>query len=116
MLPAFPDKVIRCGLEPRGSVDISAQLYANDKKLRHLVLGRRSERDIGASPTSPGSLNIDRRSKHLERREMNAGAMTAAHRTLPFGTKVTVVNHRIGRSKAVAPYRRDGGTMESRVE
>jgi peptidoglycan lytic transglycosylase len=32
---------------------------------------------------------------------MNSGAMTAAHRTLPFGTKVTVVNHRNGRSAVV---------------
>jgi peptidoglycan lytic transglycosylase len=33
--------------------------------------------------------------------EMNPGAMTAAHRTLPFGTRVTVVNHRNGRSAVV---------------
>ncbi|HEV7982568.1 MAG TPA: septal ring lytic transglycosylase RlpA family protein [Xanthobacteraceae bacterium] len=33
--------------------------------------------------------------------EMNPGAMTAAHRTLPFGTRVTVVNHRNGRSLVV---------------
>jgi rare lipoprotein A len=32
---------------------------------------------------------------------MNAGAMTAAHRTLPFGTNVTVVNNRNGRSVVV---------------
>jgi rare lipoprotein A len=32
---------------------------------------------------------------------MNPGAMTAAHRTLPFGTRVTVVNHRNGRSLVV---------------
>jgi len=32
---------------------------------------------------------------------MSPGAMTAAHRTLPFGTKVTVVNHRNGRSAVV---------------
>jgi peptidoglycan lytic transglycosylase len=32
---------------------------------------------------------------------MNPGAMTAAHRTLPFGTRVTVVNHRNGRSAVV---------------
>jgi rare lipoprotein A len=32
---------------------------------------------------------------------MNSGAMTAAHRTLPFGTKVTVVNHSNGRSAVV---------------
>jgi len=33
--------------------------------------------------------------------QMNSGAMTAAHRTLPFGTKVTVVNRNNGRSAVV---------------
>jgi rare lipoprotein A len=33
--------------------------------------------------------------------QMNSGAMTAAHRTLPFGTKVTVVNRSNGRSAIV---------------
>jgi rare lipoprotein A len=33
--------------------------------------------------------------------QMNSGAMTAAHRTLPFGTKVTVVNGSNGRSAVV---------------
>jgi rare lipoprotein A len=32
---------------------------------------------------------------------MNPGEMTAAHRTLPFGTHVTVVNHHTGRSVEV---------------
>jgi rare lipoprotein A len=32
---------------------------------------------------------------------MNPGAMTAAHRTLPFGTQVTVVNRSNGRSAVV---------------
>ena len=32
---------------------------------------------------------------------MSPGAMTAAHRTLPFGTRVTVVNRRNGRSAVV---------------
>jgi rare lipoprotein A len=32
---------------------------------------------------------------------MNSGDMTAAHRTLPFGTKITVVNHNNGRSAVV---------------
>jgi len=32
---------------------------------------------------------------------MNAGAMTAAHRTLPFGTHVTVVNSGNGRTVVV---------------
>jgi rare lipoprotein A len=32
---------------------------------------------------------------------MNPGAMTAAHRTLPFGTRVSVVNQRNGKSVIV---------------
>src|SRR5438270_12942889 len=32
---------------------------------------------------------------------MNPGAMTAAHRTLPFGTRVSVANQRNGRSVVV---------------
>ena len=32
---------------------------------------------------------------------MNPNAMTAAHKTLPFGSMVTVVNHRNGRSATV---------------
>jgi peptidoglycan lytic transglycosylase len=32
---------------------------------------------------------------------MNPAAMTAAHRTLPFGTRVTVLNRRNGRSAVV---------------
>ena len=33
--------------------------------------------------------------------QMHPGAMTAAHRTLPFGTRVTVLNRRNGRSAVV---------------
>jgi rare lipoprotein A len=33
--------------------------------------------------------------------QMHAGGMTAAHRTLPFGTSVTVVNNRNGRAVVV---------------
>jgi rare lipoprotein A len=32
---------------------------------------------------------------------MNPGAMTAAHKTLPFGSKVTVTNNHTGRSVVV---------------
>jgi len=32
---------------------------------------------------------------------MSSSAMTAAHRTLPFGTSVTVVNNRTGRAVVV---------------
>jgi len=33
--------------------------------------------------------------------QMSSGAMTAAHRTLPFGTRVAVVNNHTGRSVVV---------------
>jgi rare lipoprotein A len=32
---------------------------------------------------------------------MDPGALTAAHRTLPFGTEVTVINHDNGRAVVV---------------
>jgi rare lipoprotein A len=32
---------------------------------------------------------------------MNPGALTAAHRSLPFGTRVRVTNHHTGRSVVV---------------
>jgi len=32
---------------------------------------------------------------------MDSGAMTAAHKTLPFGSKVTVTNNHTGRSVVV---------------
>ena len=34
-------------------------------------------------------------------KELNPGGLTAAHRTLPFGTKVKVTNKRNGRSVTV---------------
>lgn len=40
-------------------------------------------------------------SKTASGERMNAAAMTAAHRTLPFGTKVRVTNSRNGRSVVV---------------
>ena len=64
-----------------------------------------------ASPSSAGSLtglasvygNGDgyawRKTANGER--MNPGALTAAHRTLPFGTRVSVVNRRNGKSVVV---------------
>jgi|SRR5580700_3988072 len=37
----------------------------------------------------------------FKQRWPDGGAMTAAHRTLPFGSRVTVVNHGNGRSAVV---------------
>jgi rare lipoprotein A len=40
-------------------------------------------------------------SKTASRQRLNPGALTAAHRTLPFGAKVKVTNNRNGRSVVV---------------
>jgi rare lipoprotein A len=40
-------------------------------------------------------------SKTASGRRLNDGALTAAHRSLPFGTKVRVTNKRTGRSVVV---------------
>jgi rare lipoprotein A len=40
-------------------------------------------------------------SKTANGERMNPGALTAAHRTLPFGTRVNVVNQRNGKSVVV---------------
>jgi rare lipoprotein A len=40
-------------------------------------------------------------SKTADGGRMNPGALTAAHRTLPFGTRVSVVNQRNGKSVVV---------------
>jgi peptidoglycan lytic transglycosylase len=61
---------------------------------RHLT---RSHRSLGGSGVA--SVYSDRHTASGER--MNSGAMTAAHRTLPFGTMVTVVNNHTGRSVVV---------------
>jgi rare lipoprotein A len=61
---------------------------------RHLTKNHRSWAGAGVA-----SVYSDRHTASGER--MNSGAMTAAHRTLPFGTMVTVVNNHTGRSVVV---------------
>ena len=48
-----------------------------------------------------GIASVYRDGRTASGERMNPGAMTAAHRTLPFGSMVTVVNHRNGRSATV---------------
>ena len=58
---------------------------------------------LHASPSFSGSglASVHRGGKTASGEHMNAGGMTAAHRTLPFGTSVTVVNSRNGRAVVV---------------
>ena len=61
---------------------------------KHLA---KNHRPLGSSGIA--SVYSDRHTASGER--MNPRAMTAAHRTLPFGTRVTVVNTHTGRSVVV---------------
>jgi rare lipoprotein A len=65
--------------------------------------GRSSEHPAQSSRSFEGSGLASVYSDHhtASGETMNPSAMTAAHRTLPFGTKVTVVNRRNGRSAVV---------------
>jgi rare lipoprotein A len=55
----------------------------------------------GRSSGGSGIASVYSDSQTASGERMNPGAMTAAHRTLPFGTRVTVVNNRNGRAVVV---------------
>jgi rare lipoprotein A len=86
----------------------------HDKKIRNEVLlpSPADKKPQGIEVTPPPLIGIIQRfmsgiasvysgGRTASGERMNAGAMTAAHRTLPFGTRVTVVNSRNGRSVVV---------------
>ena len=56
---------------------------------------------IGRSFGDSGIASVYSGGRTASGEQMNAGAMTAAHRTLPFGTNVTVFNNNNGRSVVV---------------
>jgi rare lipoprotein A len=67
---------------------------------------------IGRSFSDSGIASVYSGGRTASGEQMNAGAMTAAHRTLPFGTHVTVVNNTNGRAVEVrindrGPFVRD---------
>jgi rare lipoprotein A len=59
----------------------------------------------GAKPTRPGGLasvySTESGSRTASGERLSPGAMTAAHRSLPFGTMVRVTNQRNGRTATV---------------
>jgi rare lipoprotein A len=63
------------------------------------AFARGKKRDLGSRLSGIASVYHDRLTANGE--HMNPGAMTAAHKTLPFGSRVTVTNHRNGRSATV---------------
>jgi peptidoglycan lytic transglycosylase len=76
---------------------IRTKLFASHPTLRG---SRAMGGDAGDGGTS-GVASIYSDSRTASGEAMNSGAMTAAHRSLPFGTRVTVVNKNNGRSVVV---------------
>jgi len=70
-----------------------------------LALGALEAKAQGAKPTRHGGLasvySTESGTKTASGERLNPGAMTAAHRSLPFGTMVRVTNHKNGRSATV---------------
>jgi rare lipoprotein A len=78
---------------------LRAKLFASHPTL-HATAPRAVERDVSDGGTS-GMASIYSDSHTASGEVMSSGAMTAAHRSLPFGTHVTVVNKNNGRSVVV---------------
>jgi rare lipoprotein A len=70
------------------------------KKLFALASTSKSQ-DARLAESGAGIASVYNNEPTASGERMAPGAMAAAHRTLPFGTKVTVVNHRNGRSAVV---------------
>jgi rare lipoprotein A len=87
--------VSRNDREPRRT--IRTKLFASHPTLRG---SRAMGGDAGDGGTS-GVASIYSDSRTASGEAMSSGAMTAAHRSLPFGTRVTVVNKNNGRSVVV---------------
>ncbi len=77
-----------------GPADGGTRRQGRDNRARPVARGAQSGVATWYGPGFHG-----RRTASGER--FNAGAMTAAHRTLPFGTRVEVVNEATGRSVIV---------------
>jgi Lytic transglycolase len=78
--------------------------YCGTKGPPRTFKSRKSVSDRGASAkrrSARGQRPPDRDRQTATGEIMDAGKMTAAHRTLPFGTQVTVVNRSNGRSVTV---------------
>jgi rare lipoprotein A len=81
-----------------GKISVRQRRILRDKLV---ATASRSESSADTSKASSGIASVysDRHTANGE--QMSSDAMTAAHRTLPFGTKVTVVNRNNGRSAVV---------------
>jgi len=80
---------------------ITPSLARGHSGLKHesASFARTTKGDFGSALSGIASVYHDRITANGE--HMNPNAMTAAHKTLPLGSMVTVVNHRNGRSATV---------------
>jgi rare lipoprotein A len=75
------------------------QKHHQRRGVRDRLLASSSKKHRSSGESGVASVYTDRHTASGER--MNSGAMTAAHRTLPFGTMVTVINNHTGQSVVV---------------
>jgi rare lipoprotein A len=75
--------------------------HGSDHPLRIRHIDDVSKFHAGGSFNGSGLASIYSGGRTASGEHMTAGAMTAAHRTLPFGTSVTVINSRNGRTVVV---------------
>ena len=71
----------------------------HERAYAHVAHHDRAHPSYGSEGTGIASVYSGGRTASGQR--MDSGSMTAAHRSLPFGTMVTVVNHHNGRSVVV---------------
>jgi peptidoglycan lytic transglycosylase len=91
---------LACLLATGGEITPSlARAHPRDLRSEAVAVARASKADFGSALSGIASVyhgGVTATGEH-----MNPNAMTAAHKTLPFGSMVTVVNHRNGRSATV---------------
>jgi len=80
-------------------IEASPSLAGIARPTSHTHLDRAAS--AGRSFSDSGIASVYSGGRTANGEQMNAGAMTAAHRTLPFGTHVTVVNNTNGRAVEV---------------
>jgi rare lipoprotein A len=76
-----------------------ARLHPADLRSEALAFARATK--AGFRSASSGLASVYHSGVTATGEHMNPNAMTAAHKTLPFGSIVTVINHRNGRAATV---------------
>jgi rare lipoprotein A len=75
--------------------------HGSDRSFHDKIVGNAGAARVGGSFSGAGLASVYSGGRTASGEHMSAGGMTAAHRTLAFGTSVTVVNNRNGRAVVV---------------